>query len=234
MDKFDPHNNQQQQQDDVDLTETCRNQCLQYLLGELAADQLSLFEERLGNSDRLADELQRQAEMIVTLSEVSTLANVTSKPSVSTTSLNANRRSQRLGSQRLGSQNLPIRGFAIAVAVCIAGFVFRTWWSSTRPPQGPESPNDNFAGRVIDNDTNMTTVSEATLIARAWAAAQVDNEDLVITPNALLAGTDVQAINSSNNELELEAEATDDTPDDSFSWMFTAAFEIHEMETNDG
>ena len=233
MDKFDPHNNQQQQ-DDVDLTETCRNQCLQYLLGELAADQLSLFEERLGNSDRLADELQRQAEMIVTLSEVSTLANVTSKPSVSTTSLNANRRSQRLGSQRLGSQNLPIRGFAIAVAVCIAGFVFRTWWSSTRPPQGPESPNDNFAGRVIDNDTNMTTVSEATLIARAWAAAQVDNEDLVITPNALLAGTDVQAINSSNNELELEAEATDDTPDDSFSWMFTAAFEIHEMETNDG
>ena len=234
MDKSDPRNNQRQQQDDVDLTETCKNQCLQYLLGELAADQLSLFEERLGNSDRLADELQRQAEMIVTLSEVSTLANVTSKPSVSTTSLNANRRSQRLGSQRLGSQNLPIRGFAIAVAVCIAGFVFRTWWSSTRPPQGPESPNDNFAGRVIDNDTNMTTVSEATLIARAWAAAQVDNEDLVITPNALLAGTDVQAINSSNNELELEAEATDDTPDDSFSWMFTAAFEIHEMETNDG
>ena len=232
MDKSDPRNNQQQQQDDVDLTETCKNQCLQYLLGELAADQLSLFEERLGNSDRLADELQRQAEMIVTLSEVSTLANVTSKPSVSTTSLNANRRSQRLGSQRLGSQNLLMRGFAIAVAVCIAGFVFRTWWSSTRPPQGPESPNDNFAGRVIDNDTNMTTVSEATLIARAWAAAQVDNEDLVITPNALLAGTDVQAINSSNNELE--AEATDDTPNDSFSWMFTAAFEIHEMETNDG
>ena len=234
MDKSDPRNNQQQQQDDVDLTETCKNQCLQYLLGELAADQLSLFEERLGNSDRLADELQRQAEMIVTLSEVSTLANVTSKPSVSTTSLNANRRSQRLGSQRLGSQNLLIRGFAIAVAVCIAGFVFRTWWSSSRPPQGPESPNDNFAGRVIDNDTNMTTVSEATLIARAWAAAQVDDEDLVITPNALLAGTDVQAINSSNNELELETEATDDTPDDSFSWMFTAAFEIHEMETNDG
>ncbi|MCP4942721.1 MAG: hypothetical protein GY924_12170, partial [Planctomycetaceae bacterium] len=187
MDKSDPRNNQQQQQDDVDLTETCKNQCLQYLLGELAADQLSLFEERLGNSDRLADELQRQAEMIVTLSEVSTLANVTSKPSVSTTSLNADRRSQRLGSQRLGSQNLLMRGFAIAVAVCIAGFVFRTWWSSSRPPQGPESPNDNFAGRVIDNDTNMTTVSEATLIARAWAAAQVDDEDLVITPNALLA-----------------------------------------------
>ncbi|MAI32209.1 MAG: hypothetical protein CMM07_11140 [Rhodopirellula sp.] len=229
MDKSDPRNNQRQQQDDVDLTETCKNQCLQYLLGELAADQLSLFEERLGNSDRLADELQRQAEMIVTLSEVSILANVTSKPSVSTTSLNANRRSQKLG-----SQNLLMRGFAIAVAVCIAGFVFRTWWSSTRAPQGPESPNDNFAGRVIDDDTNMTTVSEATLIARAWAAAQVDDEDLVTTPNAFLAGTDVQAIHSSNDELELGTEATDDTSDDSFSWMFTAAFEIHEMETNDG
>jgi hypothetical protein len=53
-------------------------------------------------------------------------------------------------------------------------------------------------------------------------------------PNAPLAGTDVHAINASNIELELGVEATDDTSDDSFSWMFTAAFEIHEMETNDG
>ena len=229
MDKPDSRNDQQEQQDDVDLTETCKNQCLQYLLGELAPEQLSLFEERLGASDRLADELQRQAEMIVTLAEASALPDVTSRPTVSTTSQDANRRSQKFGSQKL-----LMRGFAIAVAVCIAGFVFGAWRSSTRPRQGPESPNDNFASRIIDDDTHMTTVSESTLIARAWAAAQVDDEDLDITPNASLAVTDVQAIDSSNNELELEAEATDDTPDDSFSWIFTAAFEIHEMETNDG
>ena len=80
----------------------------------------------------------------------------------------------------------------------------------------------------------MTTVSESTLIARAWAAAQVDENDLNITPSASLAGTYVQATSSSNNELELELEATDNTSEDSFSWMFTAAFEIHEMDTNDG
>jgi hypothetical protein len=229
MEISDLRNNRQQQQDNVELTETCKNQCLQYLLGELAPDQLTLFEERLGESVRLADELQRQAEMIVTLSEVSNLPDVTTRTHASTTFQNAN-----LPSRKFGSQKWVMQGLVIAVAVCIAGFVFRTWWPSTRPPQGSESPNDNLAGRVINDGSNMTTVSESTLIARAWAAAQVDENDLNITPSASLAGTYVQATSSSNNELELELEATDNTSEDSFSWMFTAAFEIHEMDTNDG
>ena len=229
MEISDLRNNRQQQQDNVELTETCKNQCLQYLLGELAPDQLTLFEERLGESVRLADELQRQAEMVVTLSEVSNLPDVTTRTHASTTFQNAN-----LPSRKFGSQKWVMQGLVIAVAVCIAGFVFRTWWPSTRPPQGSESPNDNLAGRVINDGSNMTTVSESTLIARAWAAAQVDENDLNITPSASLAGTYVQATSSSNNELELELEATDNTSEDSFSWMFTAAFEIHEMDTNDG
>ena len=229
MEISDLRNNRQLQQDNVELTETCKNQCLQYLLGELAPDQLTLFEERLGESVRLADELQRQAEMIVTLSEVSNLPDVTTRTHASTTFQNAN-----LPSRKFGSQKWVMQGLVIAVAVCIAGFVFRTWWPSTRPPQGSESPNDNLAGRVINDGSNMTTVSESTLIARAWAAAQVDENDLNITPSASLAGTYVQATSSSNNELELELEATDNTSEDSFSWMFTAAFEIYEMETNDG
>jgi len=229
MEISDLRNNRQQQQDNVELTETCKNQCLQYLLGELAPDQLTLFEERLGESVRLADELQRQAEMIVTLSEVSNLPDVTTRTHASTTFQNAN-----LPSRKFGSQKWVMQGLVIAVAVCIAGFVFRTWWPSTRPPQGSESPNDNLAGRVINDGSNMTTVSESTLIARAWAAAQVDENDLNITPSASLAGTYVQATSSSNNELELELDATDNTSEDSFSWMFTAAFEIHEMDTNDG
>ncbi len=228
MDKSEASNNQQQQ-DDVDLTETCKNECLQYLLGELSPKELTSFEVRLGQSDRLADELQRQAEMIVTLSESSILPGAISRPTVSTNSQNANRRSQIFG-----SDNLLTKGLVIAVAVCIAGFVFRTWWSSTRSPLSSKLPAEHFADRIIDDDSQITAVPESRLIARAWAAAQVDNQDLDTMPNAPLAGTDVHAINASNIELKLGVEATDDTSDDSFSWMFTAAFEIHEMETNDG
>lgn len=222
MDKPDSSNNQQEQ-NRVDLTENCKNQCLLYLLNELAPDQLILFEERLGKSDVLADELQRQAEMIVTLSELSTPPEMISRPIISTTAQDAQSRSQKL----------LVRGFAIAVAVCIAGFVFRTWWPATKTPQGSESSKNKFAGSIIDGDSNLTPVSESALIARAWAS-QVDDPDFTITPNAPLTRTDVQAIASDKNELESQPEATDVNSDDSFSWMFTAAFEIHEMETNDG
>ena len=78
--------NNQLQQDDVDLTEICKNQCLQYLLGELPRNQLASFEERLGRSDRLAQELQEQSEMIVDLSVVLPLPDATSRPTVTTNS----------------------------------------------------------------------------------------------------------------------------------------------------
>ena len=223
------NSNHQLQQDDVDLTETCKNQCLQYLLGELPLNQRPSFEERLGQSDRLAHELQRQSEMIVTLSEVSIQPDAISRPYDSTNSQNANRQSQKFG-----SQSLQMKGLVIAVAVVIAAFIFRTWWSSTKSPQGSELPGNNFAVRVMDDETNRKPVSESTLIARAWAAAQVDTEDSHALPNAPLTGTDVQTINSSNNELELGTEGINDSPEDSFSWLFTAAFESHEVESNDG
>ncbi|MGI9466853.1 MAG: hypothetical protein ACR2OA_07015 [Rubripirellula sp.] len=224
MNKPDPHSNEHEQ-DNVNLTENCKNQCLQYLLDELDPEQLAWFEERLGKSDLLVNELQRQAEMIVSLSEVSSQPNAISGPGNSTISPNENGRSQKLLR----------RGFGIAIAVCAAVFVFRTWWPSITPPQGSESPDNKFAGRVIHDDANMTQVSEATLIARAWATAQVDDQDLSITPNTSRdKPTDVQFINTSTNELELETVPTEENSDDSFSWMFTATFEIHELETNDG
>ncbi|MAI72156.1 MAG: hypothetical protein CMM01_14780 [Rhodopirellula sp.] len=214
----------QQGQKHVDLTETCKNQCLQYLLDELAPEQVALFEERLGRSDQLAVELQRQAEMIVDLSEASTLPETSGKP---TSSINP----EMLGPQE---RKLLIKAFGIALAVCIAGFLFRTLWSTTSPQQGNASLSDQFASRVMDDKLNMTRVSESTLIARAWAAAQVADKDFNNAPHALLTGTDVQAINSLDDELELNDQKTRDTFDDSFSWMFTATFEIHDMETNDG
>ena len=60
-------------------------------------------------------------------------------------------------------------------------------------------------------------MSEATLIARAWATAQVDDQDLSITPNTSRdKTTDVQFINTSTNELELETVPTEENSDDSF------------------
>ena len=221
--------NNQLQQDDVDLTEICKNQCLQYLLGELPHNQLASFEERLGRSDRLAQELQQQSEMIVNLSEVLPLPDATSRPTVSTNSQTVN-----LYSQKFGLERPLMKGLVIAVAVCIAGFTFRTWWSSTRSPLNSELPRDDFAAIVVDNGTNMTQASESILIARAWAATQVDSQDSRTMPNAAVAGTEVQTINSSDNELELGTEEINDSSDDSFSWMFTAAFELHELESNDG
>ena len=157
--------------------------------------------------------LQRQAEMLVALSAISHLPGVSRRHIISATSQNAN-----CPSQKSRSQKLPLRGLGIAVAAFIAVFVFQTSWSSTTPPQESESPNnDYFAGQAIDHDSNMLTVSESALIARAWAAAQVDSEDTTSTPYASLGGTYVQSIDSSNDELKLDIEATENTSDDSFS-----------------
>lgn len=218
----------QHEQDHVDLTENCKNECLQYLLNELAPEQVRLFEERLGKSDQLAVELQRQAEMIVTLSEASTLPDALSKPTLSATTQNA----------IIHQRRVLVKVFGIAIAVCVAGFLFRTWWSSTGPQQETESPSDRFATRVMDNEVSTTMVSESTLIARAWAAAQTADQSSENGLHTSLAGIGTQAINSRNddhdNELESEEQEMADASGDAFSWMFTATFEIHEMDTNDG
>lgn len=54
------------------IDEAERQQCLQYLLGELSDQQTLAFEQRLAESTPLCDELQQQSEMLLLISETST------------------------------------------------------------------------------------------------------------------------------------------------------------------
>ena len=208
---------------DVDLTDDCKNQCLQYLLNELEPDQITLFEEKLCNSERVADELQRQAEMIVKLSEVAAVSEASAKNGTPITVPHIHRR----------SHNFVVKAVWIALAVCIGGLAFRTWWSTTKPSQEQEAANDNLAGLLIENDATTATVSEFTLIARAWAASQMEKDRSELA-DSTPTGTDVQFINTVGDELEWHQEEAEGNSEEAFSWMFTAAIEIHEVETNDG
>ena len=215
MHNLNPHNKNEKSLDDRDLTGDCKNQCLQYLLNELEPDQIALFEETLGNSEQLAEELQRQAEMIAIL-----LSYQWAAPTF------------RLYRRLIIRCE---RGFAklvcVALAVCIAGLAFRTWWSATGPGQRLEPSNTFLTDRVSIDAAITAPLSESTLIARAWAAGQADER---IRVSYLRQHSRTYNPSPSVMTLNFKLKRRDDTPDDSFSWMFTAAFEIHEMETNDG
>ena len=44
--------------------EATSERCMRYLLGELSADEAATFEQSLGSSPELGDELQRQSELL--------------------------------------------------------------------------------------------------------------------------------------------------------------------------
>jgi hypothetical protein len=214
MHSLDPHNKNEKSLDDRDLTGDCKNQCLQYLLNELEPDQIALFEETLGNSEQLAEELQRQAEMIAMLSELPVgSTNLATLPKVD--------HSLRKSFAKLAG---------VALAVCIAGLAFRTWWSAPGPGQRLE-PSTTFLTDRVSIDAAITApLSESTLIARAWAAGQTAKDSGVRSETTL---ADLQPI-ALSDDFEFQDEETGTASDEAFSWIFTASFEAQEAETNDG
>jgi len=214
MHSLDPHNKNEKSLDDRDLTGDCKNQCLQYLLNELEPDQIALFEETLGNSEQLAEELQRQAEMIAMLSELPVgSTNLATLPKVD--------HSLRKSFAKLAG---------VALAVCIAGLVFRTWWSAPGPGQRLEPSNTFLTDRVSIDAAITAPLSESTLIARAWAAGQTAKDSGVRSETTL---ADLQPI-ALSDDFEFQDEETGTASDEAFSWIFTASFEAQEAETNDG
>ena len=214
MHSLDPHNKNEKSLYDRDLTGDCKNQCLQYLLNELEPDQIALFEETLGNSEQLAEELQRQAEMIAMLSELPVgSTNLATLPKVD--------HSLRKSFAKLAG---------VALAVCIAGLAFRTWWSAPGPGQRLE-PSTTFLTDRVSIDAAITApLSESTLIARAWAAGQTAKDSGVRSETTL---ADLQPI-ALSDDFEFQDEETGTASDEAFSWIFTASFEAQEAETNDG
>lgn len=49
--------------------EATSERCMRYLLGELSADEAATFEQSLGSSPELGDELQRQSELLCMVSQ---------------------------------------------------------------------------------------------------------------------------------------------------------------------
>lgn len=218
MYNFDPNSDEQRQSSGV-LSDDGKDQCLQYLLNELQPDQVAAFEKQLANSEQLAEELQRQSEMIAMLSDAS--AGSPTVPDL-----------KRPLEDRPAQKNL-VKLACIALAVCITGLAFRTWWSSTEPQALRETSSETLVEAKSHHHLSNTTVSESILIARAWAAGQME-KDADILSEAALPGTEPQPIISLDDKFAAQDEETKEASNESFSWMFTAAYEIQEVETNDG
>ena len=218
MHSFDPNHNEQRRSSGI-LPDDGKDQCLQYLLNELQPDQVAAFEKQLANSEQLAEELQRQSEMIAMLSDAS--AGSTTVPDL-----------KRPLEDRPAQKNL-VKLACIALAVCITGLAFRTWWSSTEPQAIREASSETLAEAKSQHDPPNTTVSESTLLARAWADGQMEKDSDILS-GATLLGAEPQPIISLDDKFAAQDEETKDASNESFSWMFTAAYEIQEVETNDG
>jgi len=218
MYNFDPNNNEQRQRSGV-LSDDDKDQCLQYLLNELQPGQVAAFEKQLAHSEELAEELQRQSEMIAMLSKAS--ADILTSPDL------------KRSPKDLPVQKNLVKLACFAIAVCISGLVFRTWWVSTEPRVIREVNSETLAEAKNQHDLPNMAVPESTLIARAWADGQMEKDSDVLSEETLLA-TEIKPIISSNDEFEAQDEETEDASNESFSWMFTATYEIQEVETNDG
>ena len=195
---------------DISLTAESKNLCLQYLLDELDAEQVKLFEEELAESTSLGDELRRQAEMVSMLSDLNfseAIPPVQTAPALQTGTW--------------------WRIACIALAVCCAGMVFRTWWQVGSAPQLDIARPDTLPQVVVDNHTDRKpdTAPEFTLIVRAWADGQLPAETGDRQDNAMPIAT------GDDHTLGDYFQETDDEVDDTsgeqrFSWIFTAASEI--------
>jgi len=192
----------------ISLTSESKNRCLQYLLDELDAEQVELFEEELAESTSLCDELQRQAEMVSMLSGLNFGEEV--PPAQTRSALQA---------------GTWWRIACIAIAACCAGMVFRTWWQTS----GSGSPLDlarldTLPHVVVDNQSDRPIpVPEFTLIVRAWADGRLPSETSEQNNVPIATGDD----DTLDDFLqETDDEIGDSSAEQRFSWIFTAASEI--------
>lgn len=118
-----------------------------YLLGELAANQIKAFEQRLASSPELGQELLRQADLIANLSAISCDGpKVIPLPSASRS------RFAR-----------PIMASLVAIAACIALLVVNIQ---------PNSVSENSVAVLAGTPPGRISVAEDLLIAQAWADNQ--------------------------------------------------------------
>lgn len=215
-------NHSKQDQSNFDLSDDAKDQCLLYLLNELQPDQVATFEKKLSGSQQLAEELERQAEIVVMLSQTPEGSSLTCTP-------------QHSGDINTSTANptQPIKLASLALAVCIALLIFGSFWSPIESNPPKNASIDQTVGSTSEKYSALSTATESRLIARAWAAGQLENETSIFGEASEM-DSDTYFSNSLNDEFELQEAEITNTSTDSFSWMFTATSETQKMETNDG
>jgi hypothetical protein len=165
------------------LSDTWRKQCLLYLYGELDAAQVADFESKLASSPDLADELARQTEVICLLSAQLTGSELSSAAEPRKNPV------EPAASWKLYAI------LATAVSILFVGVLMQ-------PAE---------TGKLANQDTNSSRVSDDLLIAQAWLnnhhSVAVESDELNEYP------ADWVPIDATDLELNL---------DSTLSWMFAA------------
>lgn len=121
-----------------------------YLLGELAANQTAVFEQRLESSPELGEELLQQADLVANLSVIPCDA-----PKV-----------LLLPSTSRSPHAKPIIVALVAVAACIALLVVNIH---------PSAVSKNSVAVLAETSPAVVNASEDLLIAQAWVDNQLDS-----------------------------------------------------------
>ncbi|GAA5506402.1 hypothetical protein [Novipirellula caenicola] len=178
-------------------SESWREQCLLYLLGELPAEQQPEFERRLGEAEWFGDELAKTAETLSVVAEATTVA----APATTHATLLPQCDGSPQIKSPLGVSRLAMLAVGLAASVLIAVVVGK---QTKDPADGiaPVSP----------------AFTEATLVAQAWAQSvsvlQLDEASLSEDAMNDLALDGTDDLFTSESELDWD--------DSAFAWIVAA------------
>ncbi|WP_442507882.1 hypothetical protein SH528x_006823 [Novipirellula sp. SH528] len=148
-------------------SESWREQCLLFLLGEIPTDQLAEFEARLGEAEWFGDELAKTAETLHVVAETTANCPASSPQCVGKPDLNLSPSfdSHTDLDSHSGSSRFVLLTISLAASVLLAFVVGKQ----------TQDPAENVA-------PTSASFTEATLVAQAWAQSvsvlQLEEESL--------------------------------------------------------
>ncbi|MGI9472387.1 MAG: hypothetical protein ACR2NZ_12680 [Rubripirellula sp.] len=192
------------------LSDAQKNECLQYLMGELNPSESQSFERQLASSTALGDELLRQAEGISLCSQPDLL----SQPICVGGSANQVTRWRSVAA-------------LLAVAVCLAVLVFGVWpKASDKVASRDRTLPTTTSATQSKVSADQSAIPEDVLIARAWASNRLPSDSGSDGNDSILPGDEIDVSLAS-----LPADGTE--MDSTLSWMYIAVAGDLE-EANDG
>ncbi len=192
-------------------SESWREQCLLYLLGELPTDQLAEFEARLGEAEWFGDELAKTAETLHVVAEATATCPASSPQCAGDSDLNLpiGFDSHADLDSHSGSSRFVLLTITLAASVLLAFVVGKQ----------TQNPAENSA-------RTSPSFTEATLVAQAWAQSvsvlQLEEESL-----SEFAMNDL-VLNGSEEFFTSETDT--DSDDSAFAWIVAAIDEGDQID----